>query len=372
MTFHRYIHGFYFLFILAVFSTPRPAASATRHVPSEFPTIQGAVDYSTPGDTVLITCDIYEESEIILNPGIIIRGDGAAEDCVIIDAQQSGRSFYCNDLIQTVRIENLTIRAGSANTGGAIYCNNSSLHITDCTFEQNTAVNGGAIWCNDSSPVISDCTFEQNTASGLGGGLYFQQDSAPVFADCLFYENTAGSGGGIFFNTTLEAEIVDCTFSKNNSVNWGGGIATGNVAPVVTNCTFYRNSGTEGSGIMVLSSGHLRLNNSIIGYGTGAGKAVECRGSAIATLTCCDVYGNSGGDYAGCIGNQNGLDGNISASPVFCDMANNDLTLRIDSKCAPYSLPNSQCALIGAWPVRCNIPNPVHISTWGSIKALYK
>jgi hypothetical protein len=187
----------------------------------------------------------------------------------------------------------------------------------------------------------------------------------------MILENSASSGGGVFCNTTLVADIRNCTLIRNTGTNWGGGLTAGNVAPFVSNCTFYANSGAEGSGVMVLNSGRVSLSNSIIAFG-GGGAALTCRGSGSAELTCCDIYGNSGGDWTGCIRDQNGFDGNIAASPVFCDAAADVLTLRVDSRCAPFTQPNTQCALIGAWPVGCNIPDPVDNVTWGGLKSLYR
>jgi hypothetical protein len=46
-----------------------------------------------------------------------------------------------------------------------------------------------------------------------------------------------------------------------------------------------------------------------------------------------------------------GQNGNISVDPLFCDVANLDLTLHADSPCAPEQQPT--CGLIGALPVGC-------------------
>jgi len=90
-----------------------------------------------------------------------------------------------------------------------------------------------------------------------------------------------------------------------------------------------------------------------------------------AILTCCDIYGNAGGDWVGEIASQYGINGNISYDPLFCDPENLDFTLHADSPCAPFSPPNPECDLIGAWPVGCG-PTPTVATTWGQIKTLFK
>jgi hypothetical protein len=88
------------------------------------------------------------------------------------------------------------------------------------------------------------------------------------------------------------------------------------------------------------------------------------------TLSCCDIYGNVGGDWVDYIASQYGINGNISEDPLFCDPENLDFTLHADSPCAPFTPPNPECDLIGAWPVGCG-STPTVATTWGQIKTLF-
>jgi hypothetical protein len=95
-------------------------------------------------------------------------------------------------------------------------------------------------------------------------------------------------------------------------------------------------------------------------------------------ITCSDIYGNEGGDWIGGLVDDFGLNGNISADPMFCHPETGDLSIRDDSACCP--LHNPECGLIGAWPVGCFLagidglgepaaielaaaPNPFRVST---------
>jgi hypothetical protein len=93
-----------------------------------------------------------------------------------------------------------------------------------------------------------------------------------------------------------------------------------------------------------------------------------CQGGE-ATLTCCDIFGNEGGDWVGEIAGQYGINGNISEDPLFCDMANDDFTIQADSPCAPEH--SGGCGLIGLMPVGCP-PTAVEQTTWGSVKASFR
>ncbi|MFH1843221.1 MAG: FlgD immunoglobulin-like domain containing protein, partial [bacterium] len=116
-------------------------------------------------------------------------------------------------------------------------------------------------------------------------------------------------------------------------------------------CTLAGNSaGNDGGGLSSRNSSQITADNCIIAFSTHR-QAVHCDNGS-ATFTCCDIYGNEGGDWIGCIAGQYGTGGNFAANPLFCDLATGDLTLRSDSPCAPD---NNPCAeLIGAWPVGCS------------------
>jgi len=80
---------------------------------------------------------------------------------------------------------------------------------------------------------------------------------------------------------------------------------------------------------------------------------VYCGSGCSASLACSDVWGNTQGNWTGCLQGQNGINGNISSDPKFCGTANPDepYALRSDSPCAPEN--NPACGQVGAWPVGC-------------------
>jgi hypothetical protein len=91
------------------------------------------------------------------------------------------------------------------------------------------------------------------------------------------------------------------------------------------------------------------MNRTIIAF-NGAGMAVYTS-SSTATATCCDVYGNTGGDYVGGLNGQGGTNGNISEDPTFCDASAGDFTLYAGSPCLPE---NNSCEVtIGCFGQGC-------------------
>ena len=70
-------------------------------------------------------------------------------------------------------------------------------------------------------------------------------------------------------------------------------------------------------------------------------------------MSCCDVYGNAGGDWVDCIADQATASGNLSEEPLFCDDEGGDYRLSSESSCLVPSLDPSCDDYLGAWAVGC-------------------
>jgi hypothetical protein len=92
------------------------------------------------------------------------------------------------------------------------------------------------------------------------------------------------------------------------------------------------------------------------------------RTTGARALHCCNLYGNAGGDWVGCIADQFGISNNMSADPLFCDRPGSDYTIDAGSPCAAAH--SGGCGLIGALDVGCD--SPVEAVSWGAIKAMYR
>ncbi|MCK4412544.1 MAG: hypothetical protein KAY32_03265 [Candidatus Eisenbacteria sp.] len=283
----------------------------------------------------------------------------------------------------------------AASRGGAVFCFHNQSIFQDCLFSRNCAINwGGAVSCVASLPHLVDCTFLENTAYG-SGAFSSDQWSHPILLRCTFLSNTATHSAGGAASVEF-ASFTDCLFVGNASPLQGGAVWF-SYPTSFTQCTFARNVAPEGAAIQVFyggegtlnactllgneapstsaavhckSSGSVIADNTIVASTTG-GKGIRCEGSAPADLTCCDVFGNEGGDWIGCLEGQLGVDGNISEDPLFCwpdPTEAMDWSLHSNSPCAP---PQSECGLMGAWGVGCG-PTPAHSPTWGGLKALFR
>ncbi len=94
---------------LAVAEAP---SGVTRRVPTEYPTIQTAVDAAAPGDLVLVDRGIYREEVTVTTPSLVIRGIDRND--VIIDGEfVRGNGIVV--LADAVAVENLTARNALLN-----------------------------------------------------------------------------------------------------------------------------------------------------------------------------------------------------------------------------------------------------------------
>jgi predicted outer membrane repeat protein len=287
-----------------------------------------------------------------------------------------------------------------SGSGGGLRCDASSATVTECSFIANNATyTGGGFFCDhSSSPAIEGCVFGGNsTELGNGGGLACINGSSPSVFGCTFYENTSGQAGGGALAGESSPTFTSCVFDGNEA-EYGGGVLCyeststfygcfflGNYAPggygaggglyceeladvVVTSCTFSDNGADVGGGNVECFTGAATFDNCIIAFST-SGPAINCfYGTEVVTLNCCDVYGNAGGDWAGCIADQESINGNMSDDPLFCDRPGGDYTIDAQSPCAPDN--SGGCGLVGALSVACD--TPVHVESWGAIKAMFR
>jgi hypothetical protein len=105
---------------------------------------------------------------------------------------------------------------------------------------------------------------------------------------------------------------------------------------------------SNGIGVLVQNQAQVAIDRSIL---VGNGLAVDCFVvSDLPTLACSDVYGNTQGDWVGCLAGGEGVDGNFTAAPLFCDPENGDYSLDAVSPC--LSVPG--CGQIGGFGQGCD------------------
>ena len=284
-------------------------------------TITAAISAAPDGSTILIGPGTYAEGPIsFLGKELTLDGVDAATR--IVQAAADGDSVFIIDGGQEElfnAIENLDQRArASANGGGILLSNQSSLSVIGCTFKTTdpgdiqrwrplhhrpvTLHGEGQSVHRQCAPAVAgrSLRLERFGTVHLRDGLHrklrrrgwrcMHRPSRRLLVDrCVFAGNTAGLGGGLSIGSNdgkgagLDAPmVVSCAFSGNTAGSGGairmvtyddpGDFTIGGVG-YVDNCTFSRNSANTSPVVRAVASiatDAIILRNCIVWQNSGA------------------------------------------------------------------------------------------------------
>ncbi len=289
-------------------------------VPSQYPTIQAAVEAANYGDEIQIAAGVYDDVThmanppsdstlcvVVMRPGIKLRGAGIGS--TIIDADSTGRGIYLR-LCQDVEIHNMTIRRAFAETHGAgIYCYDQSspyIHHVEITSNYDGGIAMTAGEHGGCDPIIEHCIITDNEAKA-GGGLDVGPNCAPYVYDCQINNNRAPFAAGVRLRgsaTLSECQIDGNATTSATNVVGGGLLVKDQAFPVIRFCEITNNTVFgDGGGICFEDAGG-ELLRCIVSGNTSTG--LEGRGGGIAVLS------GASPRIAGCLVTENSTTGSFS------------------------------------------------------------
>lgn len=219
--------------------------------PADFNNIQGAIDFSKDGDTVLVADGTYTGSgnrDIDFGgKAITVKSENGAESTIIncggdpnLEIEHRGFYFHNGEGQDSV-LDGFTI------TGGFVY---------DCG---GSSTGGAGIKCNEASPIVKNCIITENYTKlipeclgfcqgggvGISGdGSGFSQQCSPTFINCIISNNAVGDfgyGGGVFDGSGA-ATFINCVIAGNSASSSGGvcgGISSN--GGTIVNCIIWAN-----------------------------------------------------------------------------------------------------------------------------------
>ena len=213
-------------------------------VPQDQPTLQGAINAASDGDTVSVAPGTYSGPFNFNGKAITVSGGGPG---VVLDGGRKNGPVvtFSGGETRSSILENVTVQNGvsvNAMDAGGIYIYGASPTIRNSTIQNNQGCGFGIF---NGAPLLTGNTIIGNSAS---------QNSACVLPG-LEYPGFLG-GGIVAFGLpsgTLQVEIIRNTITANSVVFGAGGISVFNAGqPLIENDTFTQNlSNDSGAAIFV-------------------------------------------------------------------------------------------------------------------------
>ena len=262
---------FLFIFCFALLAT-----GATLHVPSEYASIQAAIDASNNGDTILVADGIYTEN-VAVDKELTIQSQNGPDNCIVQAASYASSVFK-------VTSNNVSIIGFTAKNGGSYDRPTDGAGVTvyeadNCVINNVIAVNNyvGIMLAAASNNQVINCicldntqysiwlfgvnaggnnTVSGSTFSGSVGGGICEQDSASLntFTGNVVYNNRAGiiDDGGITYSSNHFSNNI----TTNQMLAFGGtGSRIRNVDDTISfNVTARNSDGTACNGCTTVTT----------------------------------------------------------------------------------------------------------------------
>lgn len=302
-----------FIFTLALVLNIVYIYAEIRNVPSQYSTIQSAINASVHGDTVLVAPGTYLENinfrgkNIVLTSTFYISNDPSLISSTIIDGsspthQDTGSCvIICRGEDSTAVLQGFTITRGTGTKW-------NDEHFAGFFRE------GGGILVALSSPIIQNNIIHGNFVplvagvNSTGGGGVRMGDGYPRFYNNVVMNNSANYGGGVVLNYTggqLKNNVICANFGSfqygAGTGIWINGVNTRQI--ILINNTVTGNRSTLGI-CGIYGSGSVLIKNNLV-WGNTSPSNLQVSGALNVT------YSLIQGGYPGA--------GNIDSNPLFAD-----------------------------------------------------
>ncbi len=320
---------------VAVLAVTELVMADTLLVPSEYASIQEAIDASADGDVIEVDPGSYNERLDTGGKSISIIGINGYPQTILDPQGGGGTLLTVANAEVDLQVEGFTFRngqnsvmtslaggststftscrwlGGTASTGAAISMDAATATFNDCQWVSNISTSqGGAIYANSSTLTFTDGQFTTNQCSGTEGGAMWLTSCMLNMNGTEFTGNQNNGGdssfGGAIWMTDTDGTWEGCLFQSNLAdavvTARGGDVWMGDSNPTISNCVFedavadvYKNDGGDNSTWSInAEGGSLYLNGSNPQLSNCSFVGSKC----VAYARACDGSSSGGAEYA--------------------------------------------------------------------------
>lgn len=181
-------------------------------VPTNYPTIQSAVDAARAGDTVIVESGTYHEN-VVINTSITLRGTDTGDGIPVIDACGNGSALFVT--ADSTTVENFVLTGGGEGQSDAgLYVLADNARIVNLSACQN-AGDGIAIIYSENN-TLTGCTCRDNTGNGI------EVNSGPgcTLTSCVADDN--GQYGICIYNSNSIHQSITNTIALSDNISRSG------------------------------------------------------------------------------------------------------------------------------------------------------
>ncbi|MEC9476511.1 MAG: right-handed parallel beta-helix repeat-containing protein [Planctomycetota bacterium] len=279
------------LLVLAIFWL-NPVHAQELQVPSQFATIQSAIEAANPLDQIVVAAGTYTENLNFLGKSISLTSIDGPEFTVIDGSAMTRGPEEGSSIVFTsgesplAILEGFTIRGGSGKTitdstgtfsrGGGILISGSSPSILNCVIKNNQAQMGAGLHASNSLALnLHNLTFRSN--DGLeGAGAYLHNIDTTILNQCSFVLNSAQTAGGALTLDLCSMAEISSSLFENNGALIGGALDSKQSSVQITDVSFRANEATLIGGAIAYYQSEVNmvattLKENISGHGAAIG-----------------------------------------------------------------------------------------------------
>jgi len=293
--------------IFTLCTTTASAQSATRHVPTQYSTIQAAIDASQDGDTVMIIPGTYKglgNRDIdfggkkicvrSMNPDDPNIVEATVIDCEGTETDKHRGFYFQNEETEESVVSGITIKGGYHDYGGAINIKNSSPGLYKNRFISNqSGFDGAAIYVNQASEAVEIQwnTFTGNLSHRHGGSIVANKSQVVHITDNVFLDNVATEYAGAVHLSSVDSCILKRNEFHANIASFGNGGAADSYSSegLISDNVFTNNSALLGGALSFRGYSNFQIKNNTISQN----EALSGEGGGIyANYSMCYILNN--------------------------------------------------------------------------------